>query len=219
MPPPGQKKFECEHCQDAILVAVDHSSTSSTSSVCQQVTSSPPLRESYSEARGEDLTNIRDHSQPASSKPTDQRKSGGGAGLLWGLAVTPLKKRRSFVIGTDQTLPDMKIFYEGGLIKRDDLRADYFSEWARGRTDADRGICLLEYDRPKQFEMSDLFSPITEVKSHFTLVEPDLEIKDRMFRDFMVYPVAGRKQLFRLSIGKDLGTILKSGPSNLSNLN
>jgi hypothetical protein len=135
MPPPGQKKFECEHCQDAILVAVDHSSTSS---VCQQVTSSPPLRESYSEARGEDLTNIRDHSQPASSKPTDQRKSGGGAGLLWGLAVTPLKKRRSFVIGTDQTLPDMKIFYEGGLIKRDDLRADYFSEWARARTDADR---------------------------------------------------------------------------------
>jgi hypothetical protein len=191
MPPPGQKKFECEHCQDAILVAVDHSSTSSPYSVCQQVTSSPPLRESYSEARGEDLTNIRDHSQPASSKPTDQRKSGGGAGLLWGLAVKPLKKRRSFVIGTDQTLPDMKIFYEGGSIKRDDLRADYFSEWARARTDADRGICLLEYDRPKQFEMSDLFSPITEVKSHFTLVEPDLETKDRMFRDFMVYPVGG----------------------------
>ena len=39
--PPGQRKFECEHCQAEILVPIDLPPTSAPCPVCQEITTSP----------------------------------------------------------------------------------------------------------------------------------------------------------------------------------
>jgi len=41
--PPGQKKFECEHCQAEILVPIDLPPTTAPCPVCQEITTSPGL--------------------------------------------------------------------------------------------------------------------------------------------------------------------------------
>lgn len=308
--PPGQKQFNCEHCQAAILVPVDLPPTSAPCPVCQQITTSPGPEAAPSPTPPEPTDREQVRPEPVEQAPAYQEKAGGGgAGILWGLAVltfvgllaggyylfqehrvksgegvvnpldapttrtaarptfdgvekealtllegfldakTPEEKAR-FVINGEEALPEMKAYYGGGGIEKDNIRADYFSEWAMDTTDTDRGIFLLEYDRPKQFKMSELFSPVTDIKTHLTLEEPDLQTKslamrenfemeaerariflkqkdgkllldwhtyvqtkDRTFRDFINFPVAGRKKVFRLFIAEEVGTILRGDPA------
>ncbi len=307
--PPGQKQFECEHCQAAILAPADLPATSAPCPMCHQMTTSPALDERPSRTNEGQGGNSAGRSQQPAPTPADQQNSSGGTVLLWGLAILTfvglltggyylyqekrvkseargialpdgpatlsvsrpvfdgvekealkilrdflaaktVEAKAGFVIGKEKSIPDMKNYYGGGAIEKDDLRADYFSEWAMDTVDTDRGIYLLEYDRPKQFKMGELFSPITDFKTHLTLKEPDLQAKamarrgnfemeaerarifikevdgellldwhtyvqtkDRLFRDFIDYPVAGRKQMFRLVIGEDVGTIFEKDPS------
>lgn len=310
--PQGQRQFECEHCQAAILVPIDLPPTSAPCPVCQQITTSPALsqpvaqvaRPAVNPERPKNHEKRPDHRDYASDV-----EKGSGAGLLWGLAAltflgllaggfflfqkskgnpppnngiggdseipmttnappqftgveeqaldvlknflsaSTIEEKAKYVIGKETILPDMRAYYGSGSLPKEELRADFFSEWPMDKSDTDRGIYLIEFDRPKQFKLGELFSPITDLKTHLTLKEPDLQTKsrafrqnfemeanrarvflkktgdellidwhtyvqtkDRLFRDFIDYPVAGRKGTFRVSLGEDVSTILQGDP-------
>ncbi|MFT6179388.1 MAG: hypothetical protein ACI9NQ_001775 [Paracoccaceae bacterium] len=313
--PQGQKQFECEHCQAAIVVPIDLPPTSAPCPVCQQVTTSPSLDQPIPRNQGgasDPAKNVSERNSGDLNYASYEEKKG-GAGLLWSLAAltflgllvggvvifqkskgvesskngnteenispsTPggdpsftgvedqalavlknflmartIEEKAKYVIGKEATIPDMKVFYGSGSLPKEDLRADFFSEWPMDDSDTGRGIFLIEFDRPKQFRLGELFSPITDLKTHLTLKDPDLQTrsrafrqnfemeasrarvflkktgnellidwhtyvqtKDRLFRDFIEYPVAGRKGTFRLGISEDVSTILKGDPGSRS---
>ncbi len=99
--PPGQKKFECEHCQAAILVPIDLPATSAPCPSCHQITTSPPLEAAAAQevqsapAPAPELAAVSSSStsapsapveeQVASSERGEQRSGSKGAGMLWGI--------------------------------------------------------------------------------------------------------------------------------------
>jgi len=301
--PQGQKQFECEHCQAAILVPADLPATSAPCPVCQQITTSPPPEQRKSSFPATPVSQQVKPAPPVDNSTQGQeesssRPSGGGSGLLWGLAgliffgllvavfflfgrskdkssipekelpavvakarpgfekveekgvdllnkflaAETVEERAQYVIGKEKTIPDMKAYYGGGSLDQSELRSEFFSEWIVDHVDTSRGIFLLEYDRPKQIKLSEHFPPIADLKTRLNLREPDAQLrslqgnfemeaerarvflkivdgellidwhtyvqtKDRLFRDFIEYPVAGRKKIFRLGISEDASTL------------
>ena len=90
--PPGQKKFECEHCQAAILVPVDLPATSAPCPVCQMITTSPALGQAVAAApqavaaAPQRMERKSERDMGSRSKRKRSNESGRGAGLLWGVA-------------------------------------------------------------------------------------------------------------------------------------
>ena len=99
------------------------------------------------------------------------------------LTASTVEDKAKYVIGKDATLPEMREFYRGKIVAEDELRADFFSEWAMDKADTDRGIYLLEFDRPKQFKLSELFSPVTDLRTHLSLKMPDLQTRAVAYRE------------------------------------
>jgi len=160
------------------------------------------------------------------------------------LSASSLEEKAKYVIGKEETIPDMREFYGGGDLAESELKADFFSEWAMESSDTDRGIYLLEFNQPKQFKLRSLFVPITDLMTHFTFKEPDAQLrskalranfemeavrvhaylkridhellidwhtyvqtKNRTFRDFIDYPVAGRKGTFRIGMSEEASSL------------
>ncbi|MEJ6580083.1 MAG: hypothetical protein QNL33_11695 [Akkermansiaceae bacterium] len=146
-----------------------------------------------------------------------------------------------------------------GELKNDDregippiekVPADYFSEIEINRSDRNRGIYLMEYYRPRQFKMSEFFTPITKFEVRLNVEEPDsfaraqalqenhemeairarayfkrendallfdwstfVQTKERMLRSFVRFPIAGKKQLFRVGVSEDATSLFEADAS------
>ncbi len=308
--PPGQKKFECEHCHAPIFVPIDLPATSAPCPICQAITTSPALEAAPIQAEPQavervEVAPIKDDRPSEYEGDVDSDRKKGGSGLLWGLAgltflalllgglflfkkfrvqdpepVTPVvasdqkdieladlvvssgvekealtilekffsattvEEKAQYVIGKEKTISDMRVIYQGDTIEKDDLKADFFSEWEMDSVDTERGIYLLEFELPKQFRLGQLFGPIADLETRLSLEAPDMQTrskslrenfemeavramvflkkiddellidwhtyvqtKNRMFRNFVNYPVSGRKGTFRVIIMEDVSTV------------
>ncbi len=248
--PPGQKQFNCEHCQAAILVPLDLPATSAPCPVCQTITTSPGVEEAVAPAAAQvevPRSNPRVADQGERIAETRREETKGKAGLLWALAAliglvlllggaflakrsrgaapekkplamgsvsqpqvdapaggspasgapsgnvrekvlealgrflsaTTVAEKAKCVIGQDQMIPEMESFYGGSEIEKDDLRVDFFSDWAMDSPDSERGIYLMDFERPKQFKLGTLFRPITDFKTRLRLDTPDLHTSSK----------------------------------------
>jgi len=73
--PPGQRKFECEHCQAEILVPIDLPPTTAPCPVCQEITTSPGPEELVVEelaSKPEELASAREADvEPVKERPSE----------------------------------------------------------------------------------------------------------------------------------------------------
>ena len=304
----GQKQFECEHCQAAIVVPADLPPTSAPCPICQQVTTSPPIGEPTPSRVEQNAVSpaavVEENENEISDLPARREEQGtedkGGSGLLWIIAAlafllllagglfllkktmgkpseagvtvpepisddtstvvnvekegldvlnkflsaTTIEERAKFVIGKEDTLAAMREQYGTGELPKSELKPEFFSEWGMDTHDVERGIYLLQYDRPKQFRLSTLFTPVADLRTQYSLRKPDtnlrtkairanfeveaeraqvylkrvnnellidwytfIQTKNRMFRDFIEYPVAGRKGVFRLGLSEEASSL------------
>jgi hypothetical protein len=90
------------------------------------------------------------------------------------LAADSAAGKAAFSINGSELLPRMDEFYGSGNIDDSDTALAGFSPDARASEDHKRGIFMMLYDQPPQFEMRDFFRPIAPLEVQYGLQEPDL---------------------------------------------
>lgn len=88
-------------------------------------------------------------------------------------ARTPREKARHVFDG-ERLLPAMEEFYGGGMIDDRDTPAETFSVYDLAEEDRRRGIFLMTYDLPPQFELRTFFRPLAPLDVQLGVEEPDL---------------------------------------------
>jgi hypothetical protein len=73
-----------------------------------------------------------------------------------------------------ELLAAMDLFYGGGRIDDSDTALSGFSVEPLPPDDQRRGIFMMRYDQPPQFEMRDFFRPLAPLEVQYGLQEPDL---------------------------------------------
>jgi len=73
-----------------------------------------------------------------------------------------------------ELLTAMDLFYGGGRIDDSDTALSGFSAEPLPPDDQRRGIFMMRYDQPPQFEMRDFFRPLAPLEVQYGLQEPDL---------------------------------------------
>jgi len=78
----------------------------------------------------------------------------------------------------------MKAFYKGDVIVAEDLRPDFFTETLMEQSDQERGIKLLQFERPSQVKLGS-FPPIFDVEVGTGLAEADIQTRFRSQQQFL----------------------------------
>lgn len=90
------------------------------------------------------------------------------------MAATEAKDKIPFVLNGAELAPKIEDFYGGGMIIDTDTPADAFSVYELSEEDRKRGLFMMIYDQPPQFEMKEFFRPLASLEVQYGVDEADL---------------------------------------------
>lgn len=90
------------------------------------------------------------------------------------LAATTAEEKLPHIINGEQLRPQVEAFYGGSVINDQDTPIDAFSVRELSEEDRKRGIFMLEFEQPPQFEMKEFFRPLATLEIQYGMDEADL---------------------------------------------
>ncbi len=90
------------------------------------------------------------------------------------LAAPTSSEKLPFILNAKLLAPQIEAFYGGGKILDSDTPADGFATYELGEPDRKRGIFMLIFDQPQQYQMSEFFRPLASIEVQYGLKEADL---------------------------------------------
>jgi hypothetical protein len=90
------------------------------------------------------------------------------------LAAENVRDKCKLVLGGDEVAPRMEAFYGGGRIDDSDTPAEAFSAYDLSMEDRKRGLFMMIYDRPPQYNMRDFFRPIATIEVQYGVEDADM---------------------------------------------
>ncbi len=90
------------------------------------------------------------------------------------LAGTTVADKLPFILNGDQLAPRIETFFGGGVINDADTPVDGFSIYELSEEDRKRGLFMMTYDQPPQFDMKEFFRPLATLEVQNGIDEADL---------------------------------------------
>lgn len=90
------------------------------------------------------------------------------------MAATTSAEKVPFILNGDKLAPKIEDFYGGGVIDDADTPADGFSVYELSEEDRKRGLFMMIYDLPPQFDMKEFFRPLASLEVQYGIDEADL---------------------------------------------
>lgn len=90
------------------------------------------------------------------------------------IAATDTQGKIPFILNGETLAPKIEEFYGGGSIMDSDTPADSFSVYELSEEDRKRGLFMMIYDQPPQFEMKEFFRPLASLEVQYGVDEADL---------------------------------------------
>ncbi len=90
------------------------------------------------------------------------------------MAATTVEGKLPFILRPDELRGKIEDFYGGGAILDADTPAAGFSVYDLTEEDRRRGLFLMIYDQPPQFEMKEFFRPLAPMEVQYGVDEADL---------------------------------------------
>lgn len=90
------------------------------------------------------------------------------------MAATTSAGKVPYVLNGESLAPKIEDFYGGGVINDSDTPAEGFSIYELSEEDRKRGLFMMIYDLPPQFEMKEFFRPLASLEVQYGIDEADL---------------------------------------------
>jgi len=90
------------------------------------------------------------------------------------MAAKTSDEKLPFVLNADNLKQRIDDFYGGGAILDSDTPADAFSIYELSEEDRKRGLFMMIYDQPPQFDMKEFFRPLASLEVQYGVEEADL---------------------------------------------
>ncbi|MEY3895069.1 MAG: hypothetical protein RLZZ214_588 [Verrucomicrobiota bacterium] len=90
------------------------------------------------------------------------------------MAATDTPGKIPFILKGEQLAPKIEEFYGGGVILDSDTPAEAFSIYELSEEDRKRGLFMMIYDQPPQFDMKEFFRPLASLEVQYGVDEADL---------------------------------------------
>ena len=90
------------------------------------------------------------------------------------MAATSTQGKIPYVLNGPELSGKIEDFYGGGTIIDSDTPADAFSVYDLSEEDRKRGLFMMIYDQPPQFEMKEFFRPLASLEVQYGVDEADL---------------------------------------------
>ncbi|MGL5016765.1 MAG: hypothetical protein ACRDBP_01415, partial [Luteolibacter sp.] len=90
------------------------------------------------------------------------------------LAAADPQQKLPFILNGGTLAPKVEDFYGGGEILDSDTPAAAFSVYELSEEDRKRGLFMMFYDQPAQFEIKEFFRPLASLEVQYGLDEADL---------------------------------------------
>lgn len=90
------------------------------------------------------------------------------------MAATTAQGKLPHILNGDSLSQRLEDFYGGGVINDSDTPADAFSVYELSEDDRKRGLFMMIYDQPPQFEMKEFFRPLASLEVQYGIDEADL---------------------------------------------
>ncbi len=90
------------------------------------------------------------------------------------MAATSAKEKLPFILNGDTMAARLEDFYGGGVINDSDTPADAFSIYELSEEDRKRGLFMMIYDQPPQFDMKEFFRPLAPLEVQYGIDEADM---------------------------------------------
>lgn len=90
------------------------------------------------------------------------------------VTATTAEEKAPFILGGKLAEEKLNEFYGGGRIDDADTPAEASSVFDLSMEDRKRGLFMMIYDQPPQFEMREFFRPLASLEVQYSLVDADL---------------------------------------------
>ena len=90
------------------------------------------------------------------------------------MAGTSSQQKLPYILNANALASRLEDFYGGGVINDSDTPADAFSIYELSEEDRKRGLFMMIYDQPPQFEMKEFFRPLASLEVQYGIDEADL---------------------------------------------
>lgn len=90
------------------------------------------------------------------------------------MAAKNTKDKLPLILRGPELAPKIEDFYGGGVINDSDTPADTFSVYELSEEDRKRGMFLMVYDQPPQYDMKEFFRPLASLEVQYGVDEADL---------------------------------------------
>lgn len=119
------------------------------------------------------------------------------------LGAQSIEEKAKHVIGGAERVEDMRNFYAFKIPDEADMPVDAFSVDGSNIENRERGIFLMRYERPAQFDIRDFFRPVAPLEVQYKLEEPGLLLSGlARLENFAMEPA--RAMVFFRQVGADL---------------
>lgn len=118
-------------------------------------------------------------------------------------AASTIEEKAALSIGGEALIDEMTRFYGSDPIDDSDTAADDFSAYELRLEDRERGLFLMIYDRPPQFELGEFFRPLATLEVQHKVEPPDMLLASfARAGNFVMEPV--RVQAFLRKTGDEM---------------
>lgn len=91
------------------------------------------------------------------------------------MGAASLEEKARYIIGGDSRLQDLREFYGAEkAIDETDTPSDLFSHFDLDIADRERGLFMMQYERPAQYDVREFFRPVAPLEIQHNLEDPDL---------------------------------------------
>lgn len=90
------------------------------------------------------------------------------------MSATTSAEKVPYILNGEQLAPKIEDFFGGGVINDSDTPADGFSVYELTEEDRKRGLFMMIYDLPPQFDMKEFFRPLASLEVQYGVDEADL---------------------------------------------
>lgn len=106
------------------------------------------------------------------------------------LAATTSKDKIPYILNGGELTTKVEDFYGGGVINDSDTPVDAFSIYELSEEDRKRGLFMMIYDQPPQFDMKEFFRPLASLEVQYGVDEADLLLSTlALVRNFAMEPL------------------------------
>ena len=105
------------------------------------------------------------------------------------LAATTTQDKIPFILNGSALATKIEDFYGGGRINDSDTPAEAFSIYALTEEDRKRGLFMMIYDQPPQFDIKEFFRPLASLEVQYGVDEADLLLSTLSRSNFAMEPL------------------------------